>query len=639
MTPEMQNRIDRASRLRFLCELTSLDYLTSSESNQKLEMAWKESEKNVRSDLLLGYRLAVATPLHGLLDFFVHHGELLDLEIDEELAKWFVFGQHESGAPLLAALSDHESNLGRLCRLINHRSIALRQAGTRLPQTLEALSECRRLVTLLRETVKNSSLVSLESGDLLVEQHDLLTAILAERVLDYVEYDPSAVAMAYRFVWGSEEEFTPLNDEAVLEAKTQFGYISTLPFGKGLPKGWGKGILFAFDCILRESGITLQCHRPADPQFPVPAGWYQDLLNLVNPDHPAGEWPSMVFGLSDLKPLDQVGWNSLNAILGAETDPHIRPKDRLHAVLGPDTVQLLAGGSGTDYVLLKALLSGAKEICPTSKLRILRVVHSSEEDEREWVSLAVQVPVYGWISNYSTWYLFFRLYHEGPAFDNDVVRARSEVEDLLRIFEDSISTEEISGIDEDDLLPYGTLPAFQAMRDLSKKAEEINTKLRSNYAEVLAAFWLLQLGYRSVKVSFKRAALGKEEYDAVGVKDGACLAIEVKAGDVRDDQLQREIARFASKVDGLRAKLPELTRELGGNDEINGVSGLFVTLADLEKFEPMVQDVEVWGYDEFTNALSKIGLRREYTRLLEKASIIRVIRLDGFPDDDYLVGL
>ena len=424
-----------------------------------------------------------------------------------------------------------------------------------------------------------------------------------------------------------------------MKRKPIWGTSPHYPSGRDLPDGWGRGVLFAFDCILREAGITLQCHRSANPQFPVPAGWYQDLLNLVNPDHPLGEWPSRVFGLSDLKPLGQDGWKSLNAILRAETDPHVTPKDRLDAVLGADTVQLLTGGSGTDYILLKALLSGAKEICPTSKVRILRVVHSSEEDERKWVSLAVQVPVYGWISNYSTWYLFFRLYHEGPAFDNDVIRARSEVKDLLRVFEDAISTEEISGIDEDDLLPYGTLPAFQAMRDLSKKAEEINTKLRSNHAEVLAAFWLLQLGYRSVKVSFKRAALGKEEYDAVGVKDGECLVIEVKAGDVRDDQLQREIARFAGKVDGLRTKLLELTRELGGNDEINCVSGLFVTLADLREFEPVEQGVDLWGYEEFTNALSKIGLRREYTRLLEKASIIRVIRLDGFPADDYLVGL
>ena len=148
----------------------------------------------------------------------------------------------------------------------------------------------------------------------------------------------------------------------------------------------------------------------------------------------------------------------------------IFPKDRLEALLGPDTVRLITGGDGTDFLDLDIFLTGAKTAYSGSRLKVLQVIHSSPSDSREWMSLAIRLPRHGILSNLSKWCLYFKLYHLGPAFDSDVALARKGVEDLLDRFKDSLDIEQVSGVDEGDLLVFGALPAFQAMRDLSKKS-------------------------------------------------------------------------------------------------------------------------------------------------------------------------
>ena len=236
------------------------------------------------------------------------------------------------------------------------------------------------------------------------------------------------------------------------------------------------------------------------------------------------------------------------------------------------------------------------------------ITHSVASDDREWVSIAFRLPIYGNFSNASKWFLFYKMYHTGYVFDTDVARATTAVERLLSGFKENLEVEELSGLDSEDFLPLCVLPAFRAMRNLSLEAVETNADLRSGNSELLAGFWLVGQGHNNVRVSFRHASLGQFEYDAIGVKNGECLVLEVKAAEISDHQLQEQIHRFADKVDHLRGRLPDLTKALGCESDIESISGMFVFLGDLDGFKPTVTSIPLWGYDDFVGSITSNGL-------------------------------
>lgn len=231
------------------------------------------------------------------------------------------------------------------------------------------------------------------------------------------------------------------------------------------------------------------------------------------------------------------------------------------------------------------------------------------------------------------------MYHTGYVFDTDVACVITAVERLLSEFKGNLEIEEISGLDFEDILPFCELPAFRAMRELSLEAVEANAELRSGNSELLAGFWLVGQGHNHVRVSFRHASLGKFEYDAIGVKNGECLVLEVKGAEVTDHELQEQVRRFADKVDRLRGQLPDLTKALGCESDIESISGIFVFLGNLGNFKPAVTSIPLWGYDDFVGALKAADLPDKVVSLLDRSYIIRQVQLDGFPHDPFSVGL
>ena len=150
----------------------------------------------------------------------------------------------------------------------------------------------------------------------------------------------------------------------------------------------------------------------------------------------------------------------------------------------------------------------------------------------------------------------------------------------------------------------------------------VNSKLRAGLSELLVSYWLQVQGYRNVRVSLKRTSLGNYEYDALGVKDGECLVVEVKGGNVLDRELQEEIAGLGKKVKYLRARLPALSKELGYGDPIERVSGLFISLADLRNFESSDESVTLLDYDGLVKRLRQVSLNSRLIDLLDRSHIM-----------------
>ena len=628
-----EDRMNFTSRLHFLTDVTALEFLCSPEAVTRLESAVEELSTRDERNSLRGYRLAVATPLYGLLQFAVNFTELLGLEGDERLFNWMHYRSPDRGESLLHAVSDPTSGLGRLCYVFDALQTALRRAEGGLIDTIAAVKKCRATVKSFSGVLSGTRIVSLDTGEDLPGRESLLRLSVAERVLDYVEYDRSIVPLAHRMVWRSKEEFRPVDSRFVLDAETHLANVSLFPFATGVPEEWMDGFWVGLDLVIHLNEVELPSHFSSESFNRQ--DWVDELRAFVNPSHPQGEWPSMKYGLTELSK------SNIRTLLGhweADMDA-ISSKRRLAAVLGSDNVRLIADAGATDAIELEVMLRGAVAMHGDSKVHLLLLTHSVDSDDREWVSIAFRLPIYGAFSNASKWFLFYKMYHTGYVFDTDVARAITAVERLLLQFKGNLGVEELSGLDSEDFLPFCTLPAFRAMRELSDRSVETNANLRSGNSELLAVLWLMGQGYRDARVSFKRALLGKYEYDAIGVKDGQCLVVEVKGAEISDHELQEQIRRLAEKVDHLRGRLPDLTKALGYESDIESISGIFVFLGDLDKFNPAVTSIPLWGYDDFVEALKAVNLPDKIVGLLDRSHIIRHVRLDDFPHDPFFVGL
>ena len=490
---------------------------------------------------------------------------------------------------------------------------------------------------MVDEILRETEVVSLDARDELPDTESLLRLCVAERVLDYAEYAPSIVSLAHRWVWEveEEEEFNPLADRFVLGAETHLADVSPFPFGKGVPREWRRGALFGFDLILHLNGISLPTHLDSDSDPVAAQDWISELADLVNPSRPEGKWPSQEYGLTAFsKPAVRLVIRQLGVNIDTVSSKH-----RLAAILGPDTVRLISDAGATDARELEVMLSGAVATHKDSRVRVLVLTHSVASDYREWVSIAFRLPMYGLISNASRWFLFYKMYHKGMVFDTDVARATKAVEELLGRYESNLEIEEIGRLDSEDFLPLCVLPAFRAKSELSDRAVATNAKLRAGNSELLAAFWLVGQGYSNVKVSLEHAPLGDTDYDAIGVKDGRCMVIEVKGAGLSDRKLQEEIGSFAHRIERLRGRMPALKEILGSESDIIEVSGLYIFLGDLDDFEADDQPITLRSYDDFVEALKAMGLPNRIVGLLDKCHIIHLMDTGDFPDDPFFVGL
>ena len=623
MNVSIPEPINRSSRLHFLLDLTALESLCRTESLVHLETAAESLNPRDKWNFLRGYRLAVATTLNSLLDFVVRNADSLGLEYDDRLSHWLSYGSPERGVSILSAVSDLESDLARLCSGFDSLLGALRSSDRGLGETITATKRCGEFGSILRAALGKCQVVSRSDGSRVDDGDSLLPVLIAERVVDYTWMPSHFIPVAFQLVWGGEEEFRPLSDESTLEAQTHLEGVSSWPFGRGIPERWWDGLYFGFDSVVRMEGVSLPSHANSDTEPFVGSKWFEELQHFANPTHPGGRWPSMEYGLAEFAEFSKhelLEHLSANYPVDKES---ISAKDRLAAILGPDTVRLFTPGSFTDFMDLEILVAGAVSTYLDIPVEILLVTHSVESDGRDWVSIAVRSRRETFIANHTKWYLFYKMFHEGHVTDSDVGRAIREVEGLLTRFKDKLHiVERIDGVSDRDLLSHCELPAFRAMRELSQRAVDVNSKLRAGLSELLASYWLQANGYSNVKVSLKRASMGNYEYDALGVKDRECLVVEVKGGDVLDKKLQEQIARLGHKVEYLRGRLPALSKALGYPGHIEWVAGLFISLADLRGFECADDSVTLWDYDGFLGRLRRLGLSPRLVGLLDRSHIV-----------------
>ena len=608
-------------RLGFVIDSHALDALCSPAAVAKLQAEAKLMRGRDRRNFLDGYRLAVATPLLGLVNFVVSDAELLGLEHDSRLWNWWEYGDRHGGAPITSAISVPSSGVGRLCSAFDRLMATLRVSDRRsrdygLAETVSDVGTVGAFASLMRNAATESAFVSLDTGEIPEEGSSLFKLCIVECVSDYMTETPH-YSSAYHLVWRHEENWQPVDDESVMRAGTPLDTVFSLPRGRAVPTEWAKGLGFGFDTVLRSVGIALTGDsKPGE--FDV-ARWFGIFRQSIEGLFPPGEWPSLHYGASE---FDQSAVDWALAQLEDEVAA-VSPQDRLAAILGPDQVHLQTSAASADFFDFELLLTGMINTLTGDPVQVLRVTHSVEGDSRNWVSFAIRHPVYGLWSNLSKWYLFYKMYHEGYVADSDVARAIREVEALLSRFADELEVVDVAGVADADLLSYCNSQAFDSMKALNRKAIEANADLRARYSELLATLWLNGSGYDCVRPTFEPESLGKYEYDAVGVKDGLCLVVEVKSGSVIDGDLRNQIFRLDKKVRHLQGILPALQQALECDSPISEVGGLFISLANLQDFDLGQHECELWDRDRFVAELKAVGLPNKITDLLDVSYIIR----------------
>ena len=624
--------LSRSSRLEFRADLIVLESLCNPSAIAKLNSVVQPLNPRDLQNFLRGYRLAVATSLHELLQFTIDNADLLDLEVDDRLATWFHFPRQSQSGSILSAVSNTDSHLAYLCTRFDRLITVLRTADGGLDETAAALKQCSEFASLYGHLLTGCTIESLDSGENVLEGDVVLRVHVAERILDYLEHDHSC-QLAYDFVWSRNAAF--FHDEYfVLESESHLDLVPSIPKRGAIPARWWTGLVFGLDSVVRAAGIPLPSYCLTSLEDDFGAEWMSALLAFVNSAIPGCEWPSTRFGLTEFSPSSI---SDLRDLLEVDM-PHISSKDKLTAILGPDTVRLITSTDATDYWELEVIIAGATTVYKDFQIQVVIINHSVDSDHQDWVSIGVRLPRYGLFSNASKWYVFHKMYHEGHFADNDITIARNKVKQILSRFKDNLKVEEIRDLNGKDLLRLCELPAFREMRILSQKAVEANAVLRAGNSELLASYWLQYQEYRNIQVSLKRPSLSEYEYDVIGLKNGQCLVLEVKGGEVRDDQLQSEIDYFSRKVEHLRGRLSGLKQALSAEGPIDSVSGLFISLADLRGFENTNSSVCLWDYDFFVNKLSAAGLPKRVVDLLKRSRIIHAFPMNDFPDDEFSVG-
>ena len=624
----VDHMMGRDSRMSFFLDLMVLYHLCDPESLGRLEEALERKESRDRGNFLRGYLLAVATSLYNMLEFAVFNGNELGLEEDDGPAHWLLYGFYKRRGAILSAVSDLKSDLARLCWKFDDLFGSLRRLSGESKEAFATIRYCGEFGVILRTSLGECKVVERHEGSEIPDGDSLLAWLLAERVWDYSDRLTFPDA-AYQFVWGGDEEPPQPSEGAALEAETYLNDMVRRPLLGRMPGEWISGLYFGLDAVIRLEGIVLPSQSASHFFVDDAAKWADELESFVKSQHPTVEWPRFEYGLDKFTDFSKVDLMGHLPESGAVTSGVVSARHRLSALLGPDTVRQFTPGSFTDFMDLEIFIGGAVLAQPDTPVKILVVTHTVESDDRNWVSIAVRSQRMTFMANHSRWYLFFKMYHEGPVDDSSVGHARAAVKGLLARFEENLKVTWIPGATDRELLSFCEPTGFEAIQKLFSNAVDVNSTLRAGLYEIMAAYWLQSQGYSNVHVSLKDASLGKREYDVLGVKNGQCLVVEVKGGNVTDKALQRDVANLSRKVEHLQTRLPNLEKVLGYEGSISRVSGLFVSLANVKNIEVGGGPVEFWGYQDFARRLRDSGLSSRILKLLEQGYITRFIDLSG----------
>ena len=640
-------------RMRFFALALLLRLLSDSSAIERLENKYaSQSDGQNRVGVLLGYKLIVETALYKQTDLIATCPEILLLEVDHDLARWWSNTERKSTATFSVGMRGEVPKSAYVANYINDLMLRVVRCGNRwesFAEVSEFVHSFARAIELIRGGC-SLSVSRFADSEPNVEIDHALRLCAAELLHDFLydQHDFSlddAYAYTYpnRLVW---EEGSVIADLGFSELATSRDVVGTKPPEVRSPQKQAYlGINAALEVAIPRLGSVPQLTASTEGVLLAPRQIFGSMLAELQP----GRWPCTRYALTmEAQPCD----GELRAIMLNEA-PALNPRQYL-TDLFRDRAFLVSGISSNADLHFQVLIGGLLMVTSEDDLvEVLHIEHQAPPDEfHPPVSVAIRVRM--------DWHVFYKI--------DAVGRMKSPIWQLLDDFSDRIEVTRLKGIQSEHLLALCDR-GFQYVSRQWKAQKDLNSDLRGAIPELLAAALLTRSGYFPVQPSLK-VIKGIGQIDAIGFKEsvdgGECKLVEVKKRSTNQNQLQTEINDFNDKLEKARKRICELERVMGFTGQTKQVSGLFISMAEVgdlsvviperperfpgffetpdvrsefKRFLDSLPDVEFWDYTRFRRELEAAGLPDIPISLLEEARLTWVLPDVDIADQEELWGL
>ena len=265
------------------------------------------------------------------------------------------------------------------------------------------------------------------------------------------------------------------------------------------------------------------------------------------------------------------------------------------------------------------------------KVRIIRLVHKEHNSSPDY-SLAIFMPTYTWISNWSSWWVFFDLYRDIERFeDTDTTKMREIVQSILSRLKEDIEIKDYP-ISKEDLLSIAEEPGYFYLKNELTAAKNVNWNIRGALPELLAATYFGTLNSSPIQVDIKPRFLGGKELDVVGVewikdRPSTFHIVELKGTYVQSDkELESQLDKFSEKISIVQKNRKELANILGLKIAPRKVRAIFISMANLNHLRlKQYRYIELWSFDDFAGKLNQNKIPTWHINLLRRSSVALTI--------------
>ena len=364
--------------------------------------------------LALGYKLVVQSGLWGTLDGIIYSPEILGLEPDHHLFRWWSIVQGDDGTTLKAAICYPDSDLARVACGIDDLITAYLRAGVSWDGISEANKRAEKLAVELLEIARTCR-ASVPTDS---EPNQDPDRILLLSTVDLLQDSWVENAGSPKFRYGRRKptvwKHLELFGQSMFDIQTHRDHMNVLPeydYTEFKPN-WLIGKLSAITVSLQETGQWSEAledphsllRQNSDPDSCWKAG--KRIFRVT----PGLDLAGLEYGLKRAPALPPKILPSLSAQVSLSD-----PADRLAVLLGRRP-SLIASRDSASRSHIETIVSGlALRLPDEDPIEILRIVHGSEANGTNEVSLALRMSS----GTSSDWWVFDRPYRADGLDPND----------------------------------------------------------------------------------------------------------------------------------------------------------------------------------------------------------------------------
>ena len=471
------------NRMQFLATALLLQSLSDSKAMEQVAKSRSAYSCGAKTaGFVLGYKLIIEAVLYRQIELMVTFPEILHLQLDEALCRWWLDAEERSARRFLRIVQDDGLDSTPVVKFINDLLLRVHRTGVDWEKFAEVSAEVSSFAQMVLSMAEHCQVTSTRrDGSGLLFDFDRVSRLCGAEFLYDLLYDDHFRMLSDAFDYTSNEslkweEGGFLDDLDMGGIQTSKDVIPTRPHRlKDLHRFAIPGINTALVTAMSELTNQELVIR-GDENSLLPAS---DLFGDWSEEFQVDRWPSLRYGLEFREGPPQ---KKLEEIMLRKTSTP-DPREQLEVLLGKGA--FLANSQGTRAAYhFRVLIEGLAQVeTGDAPLELLQIEHLGEPDEpHPPVSVAVRVG--------QDWHVFYYI--------DAVGRMTSGIWQFLDGFGDRVRKTKIQGVSTDFLLGLCDRP-FQYVSRQWKSQKDLNSHLRGVIPEFLASLLLTRLGFSQLE--------------------------------------------------------------------------------------------------------------------------------------------